>query len=132
VARMYTTKRSLICTPAAVGSNQTFSIPVKKGERVIFITMLRRISAGASTDNTVQARVAAGGGGAAAGLLGATDPEGTVGTLVSGAGADLANSGGFLVTADSTIDILYTAGGSPGAVVPSWLINVGIVRDWPS
>jgi hypothetical protein len=131
LARAYTIRRSMTCKPAAVGSNQTWQIPVKKGERVLWATMQRTISAGGTTDNTFQARVAAGGGGGAAGLLAATDPEGTVGTIVAGAGADLANSGGLLVTADSTIDILYTAGGIPGAIVPEARFVFGIVRDYP-
>jgi len=62
-----------------------------------------------------------------------TDTEaGAVGDLVNGTGPDLAPSGGFLATADGTIDAVYAITTTAGAVAPKVQFSVTIVDEWPN
>ena len=122
--------RSRPFQPAAVGSTEPKSLlQVVKGDRVIAAALRRMIAAAGATTSTFELRASAAAGGAAGGLIAATDTEGAVGSVVSGAGADLANSGGFLCTGDGTIDLTYTIGATPGAINPACEVGVMIVRD---
>ena len=121
-------KKSFAFQPTAVGVTQTKDLyPVSKGDRIYTASLKRTISAAGSTSSTFEVRVSAAAGGASAGLIGATDTEGAVGSLVNGAGADLA-TGSFLCTADGTLQITYTAT-TPGATNPACEVGFIIGRD---
>jgi hypothetical protein len=124
MAQVYHRVRAMDFTPADRTATATTNlIAVKKGMRIIAVSIEKKVLS--TTADTVSLRVASAGGGASAGLLGATDlSTGAVKDIVSGAGADLATSGGFLVTADSTLDAVYTAVGGGGTVTPT--VRVGI------
>ena len=131
MAQFQIRRKQVACTPTAVAGAQTWSIAIKKGERLHFGSMQRAVAAAGSTTSTFDVRVSAAAGGQPAGVLAATDTEGAVGSIVDGVGADLANAGGFLATADGTIDVTYTPGATPGATVPSARFTFGVSRAFP-
>jgi hypothetical protein len=112
--------------PAAVGTAETPGIlAVKKGQRVIAVTCMPLIAAGAGTNTTISLGDTAG----VATLLAAVDTETmTPGTPIDSVAAALANAGGKLYTADDTIKADYINGGTPGAVNPKVRFTVTI-RD---
>jgi hypothetical protein len=63
--------------------------------------------------------------------MAATDPEGTVGSIVDGAGADLNSGRGYLMPSDGQIDILFTTGGTPGAIIPSVRFTFLLQQEYP-
>jgi hypothetical protein len=131
MARMYLRRGSAVCVPTAVGSSQTWSFPVKKGWRIKQFSMQRLVAAAGSTTSTFGARLDATAGGAANGLLAVTDTEGTVGSIVDGAGADLNSGRGYLVPTDGLLVIDYTIGATPGATNPAARFTWGYTQDFP-
>jgi hypothetical protein len=119
--------REMDFQPAAVGANETKALfAVNAGERVIWASARVQIAAAAATDTTVTL----GDGASAAGYIAAIDLEATAaGTLVGGAGALLASSGGKLYTADDTVDVVY-AGTTYGATNPKIKFKIAVVREW--
>lgn len=119
-------RHDIIFQPAAVGSAETRDIiNCKKGDRVISVHMEKQILAAGSTTSTISAGVL----GTLAGFVAATDTEtGAVGDLVDGGGALLANSGGYLFTADGTVKADYVIGATPGATNPRVRIIVLIAH----
>lgn len=126
--RVYLETLTKTFTPAAVGTTQTANIfAVKKGDRIVAVA-LRKVVLSAGTTSTVLIATDAGAGSGA--LMAATPADGgAVGDVVNGAGAGLANSGGFLCTGDGNIIATYTIGATPGAVNPSVRINVEVIRN---
>src|SRR5258708_3969349 len=81
-----------------------------------------------STANTIAIRVSSAAGGQAGGLIAAFDTSaGAAGDLLDMAGADLTNAGGFLCTANGTIQASYVAVGGGGTTVPQVMIEVAVV-----
>ena len=118
-----------IFEPAAVGSSETTALfTVKAGQRVLWATVKPIRAAAGSTNSTIEI----GDDGDTDRFVKATtdyDPEASaVGTLISGTGAGLANSGGYLYTADNTVDVVYTASGASGAL-PKLKVTLMIADD---
>src|SRR5581483_458010 len=105
--------RAFTFTPAAVGTTQTVHLmPLKKGWRINSVA-LEKQSIGGGSGGTIALQQASVG---SAGLLAATDmTSGSAGDLVNGVGADLV-VGGALVTADTTLDLVYTHGSASGTI----------------
>jgi hypothetical protein len=118
-------------SPAAVGSNETTPLfPVNKGERVVWASHNPFVNAAAATASTMTL----GDGSDVDGFISTTDLDletSVVGTPIGGTGAYLANSGGKLYGADDTVDVVYTASGTPGAVVPRVLFVIIVAREQP-
>lgn len=117
--------RRKIWSPADVGADETVGIfSVKKGQRVVALSIMPLVAAAAGTDTTITI----GDGDGAASYKGAVDLEAmTPGTPQDGVGAYFNQAGGKLYTGDDTIDVVY-AGTTYGAVVPKVAITV-VIRD---
>ena len=122
--QVYNRTRTFTVQPADRTANETIILmAVKKGFRILAVAMERKVLG--STANTISLRASTAAGGASAGLQGALDTStSTAGSIVGGAGADLATSGGFLCTADGTLDAVYTAVGGGGSTVPVVRVSV--------
>lgn len=122
--QVYLRTRSFTFVPVSRAATETKNLmAVKKGMRIVAVAMENKILT--STADTLSLRVASAGGGASAGLQAAMDLSTTaVAAIVGGVGADLATSGGFLVTADSTLDAVYTAVGGGGTIDAN--VRIGI------
>ena len=132
MAQQYIRTHRALYSPAAVGTAETVSlIPVKKGWRILWGDAQARVSSAASTTATIALQVSSAAGGASGGLLAAKTTVQTVGALIDLNGSDLAASGGFLCTADGTIQATYAIGATPGAVNPQWHVTLGIVHNEP-
>lgn len=120
--------RSVDFQPTAVGTGQTKSLfSVAKGTRVWAASAQMLIPAAASTDSTMVLGDTA----ATNGFIAAIDLEATAaGTVVAGAGAHLAASGGKLYTAAGTVDVVY-AGTTWGATNPKVRFTIIYSRDFP-
>lgn len=126
MARQYVETFRKLYSPAAVGSGETVHLfNVKKGDRILWGDALARVSAAAATTSTIALQAS---GGAAGGLLAALTCVQTAGAIINLNGSDLAKSGGYLVTADGTVDAVYVTGVTPGATDPVWEITVEIQR----
>lgn len=107
--------------PAAVGSDETVTIfSLKKGQRLLSATARVDIAAAASSAVTFSLGIS----GTVQGFIANFDPE--TATFVDGQGTLLANSGGYLATAD--IDVISTYDQTtPGATNPkvtyTWTIR---------
>ncbi len=108
-------KYEIIYQPGAVGVAETKDIiSLKRGDRVKSVMIEKQVPAAGATTSTISVGIL----GNLTGFLGATDTEGTAGDLVDAAGGLLANSGGYLFTADGTIKADYVIGATPGATNP--------------
>lgn len=122
--QVYLRTRTFTFTPVARATTETKNLmAVKKGMRIVAVAQENKIAT--STANTLSLRVSSAGGGASAGLQAAMDLSTTaVAAIVAGVGADLATSGGFLVTADGTLDAVYTAVGGGGSI--DAIVRIGV------
>ncbi len=116
--------------PAAVGSNETTAlIQVRKGERVLWASLQRLVlSAGGSTPILVIGD----GDDTDAFMPTVTLADGAANDFVDGRGtyAGLEAIHGKLYNALDTVDVTYTAGGTPGATNPKVRINIVTVMEW--
>lgn len=121
-------RRSKEFQPAAVGSTETKALfAVKEGWRVLSCSARVLQNSAATTDSTMTV----GDGSDVDGFLVATtdlDLETSTG-IVNGAGAYLATSGGKLYAADDTVDVVYTAGTTPGATNPKVRFTLTFTKD---
>ena len=118
-------------SPVAVGSNETTPLFfVNKGERVLWVSFNPFVNAGAATLSTATL----GDGSDVDGYISITDLDletSVIGTPIAGTGAYLATSGGKLYGADDTVDLVYTASGTPGTAVPRVLFVIVVAREQP-
>lgn len=121
----------VVFEPAAVGSNETTAlVTLDKGERVVWCSVQKLVLADGTTGSTATV----GDGSDVDGYVTTTNLDletGAVGDVVNGSGAYLATSGGKLYTAADTVDVVYTASGTPGTTVPRIAVLLRIARDWP-
>ena len=113
--------------PAAIGTTQTKALfAVKAGERCIAASLKtqKRSQTGVATST-----FAVGDGADPDGYMAASNTDQAAGTLVDGAGALFANSGGKLYLADDTIDMTY-AKATAGNVNPKCRVRAVLRREW--
>ena len=117
-------------SPADRTANETTALfDVPKGSRVVWASCrkLRLAEAGSTSTMTL------GDGADPDGFIASAqlDPEtGTIGDLVDGQGAYFVTSGGKLYLVDDKVDVDYVASGTPGAVAPVVLFQIGVAREW--
>lgn len=125
MAQYHIVRKSYLFAPADNTAGTITAIPVKKGTRVLFASIVPLIK-GIGGD-TVAVRVASAGGGNANGMYTATDTATwTVGQPVNCNGTDFDREG-IMVIADSTVDIV-TSGGANSTQM-KFRLNVGTVRE---
>jgi hypothetical protein len=120
---------SRIFQPALVGTAETKELlRVAAGERVLWVSVMPMIAAAAASNTTIEV----GDGSDTDGFVAAIDTETMVaGTLIGGAGALLAASGGKLYTATDTVDAKYVVT-TAGATNPKVVVTIAVVRDYPA
>ncbi len=112
-------------TPATIGSNETtplFQLP--SGSRVRSLSARYLTNAGAATGSSF----VVGDGTATNGFITVSDTE--VDTFLDAGGTFMANAGGKLYTVADTVDIVYTASGTPGAVKPVVQFAITVQQEW--
>lgn len=115
------------CTPAAVGSDETFTLrTLPKGTRILWASaeIVTRSEAGVATStfslgvtNSVQAFIAN------------FNSDQVAGVIVNGAGASLAGSGGYLCTAAIALLVTYT-NNTQGTTNPTVRFRIAYTKDW--
>ena len=117
-------------SPADRTVNETTALfDVPRGARVVWASAEKNVLAAAGTSSTMTL----GDGADPDGYIATAELDletGAAGDLVDGAGAYLDASGGKLYTSRDTVDVVYTASGTPGATVPRVTFAVGLVREW--
>ena len=114
-------------TPAAIGGNEARVLRyMEKGERLLWASakIVTRSQAGVAT-STFQL----GDGDDDDDYIGAFNTDQAAGTIVAGAGAFLATSGGKLYTAQRQLPVTFYAN-TPGNVLPVVRIRVAITKEW--
>jgi hypothetical protein len=115
-------------SPAVATTSETTAVfSVRPGDRILWCSAMPMISASVGAVGTVSL----GDGNGVASLIGVFTPTqaaSPLGTLIGGAGAYLANSGGKLYTVADTIDVdfIYTSG---GVIKPVIKFHIAVTRE---
>lgn len=120
--------KSMQLTGPSLSATTTTTTPIalKKGERVVFGSVQKRVLSDQAITVSIAATFA---GGAAAGFLGATDTSaGAAGDLVDMKGADMTGAGaGFLATADGAIKATWNVP-TTATILPVVHVVLGVAQ----
>ena len=123
-----TLRRSFTPTDRTV--NETTALfDVPRGARVVWASAEKNVLAAAGTGSTMTL----GDGVDPDGYVTSTELDlgtGTRDDLIDGGGAYFDSSGGKLYSTPDTVDVVYTASGTPGATTPRVTFAIALAREW--